>query len=107
MLKDKEAQQLFLLCGMHPQGANIYVLYLLWYSVGLRLFSDAHTLDEARNRVNALLRKLISSSLLLKGDTDEKVKMHDLFRDVAITIAEGDKMLVIKDGIDFKSLSTK
>ena len=42
---------------------------------------------EARNRVHAMVDNLRRSSLLLDSDEEECVKMHDVVRGVAVSIA--------------------
>ncbi|XP_039058516.1 probable disease resistance protein At4g27220 [Hibiscus syriacus] len=96
-LRNEEAQSLFLICGLHPQSFDIPVFDLLQYSFGLDLLEGIYTLEEARKRIDALVHKLKASSLLLEGKGYEWVKMHDLIRDVSISIASINKgMWVIR-----------
>ncbi|XP_022719669.1 probable disease resistance protein At4g27220 [Durio zibethinus] len=94
----EEAQSLFLLCGLHPQGFDILVSDLLQYCIGLDMLKGIKTVEEARERIDVLVDMLKDSSLLLEGKDNEWVKMHDLIRDVSLSIASKDKrMLVIED----------
>ncbi|XP_057547327.1 probable disease resistance protein At4g27220 [Amaranthus tricolor] len=45
------------------------------------------SLDQARNRVHSIISNLKASCLLLSSTNRECVKMHDVFRDLAILIA--------------------
>ncbi|KAI8007196.1 Disease resistance protein RPS2 [Camellia lanceoleosa] len=64
------------------------------------LDQDLYTFDEVTNRVLAMVDVLKTSCLLL-DDTDESVvKMHDIIRDVAISIAEDEKRYLVKHGIE-------
>ncbi|KAI8006317.1 Disease resistance protein RPS2 [Camellia lanceoleosa] len=64
------------------------------------LDQDLNTFDEVTNRVLAMVDVLKTSCLLL-DDTDESVvKMHDIIRDVSISIAEDEKRYLVKHGIE-------
>ena len=106
-LKSNALKSLFLLCGMLSYG-DILMDDLLSYAMGLDLFDRIKSLEEARNKLIALLTTLKTSSLLLEGDSwrrpfggrdstllfvdnDNKyVRMHDVVRDVARNIASKD-----------------
>ena len=106
-LKSNALKSLFLLCGMLSYG-DILVDDLLIYAMGLDSFDRIQSLEEARNKLVALLTTLKTSSLLLEGDyrpchfgerdstllfvdDDNKcVKMHDVVHDVAQNIASKD-----------------
>ena len=107
-LKSNALKSLFLLCGMLSYG-DILMDDLLSYAMGLDLFDRIKSLEEARNKLIALLTTLKTSSLLLEGDyrrrpfggrrdstllfvdDDSKcVRMHDVVRDVARNIASKD-----------------
>jgi Leucine-rich repeat (LRR) protein len=105
-LKSREAKSLFLLCSLHGEDCNIDVEDLLRYGVGLGLFDNVDTIEDARYRVDTLVERLKDSSLLLDGDYNGTVKMHDVIRDVAINIAIEDKhMFTIRSAIDLKERS--
>ncbi|KAL4639789.1 hypothetical protein ACB092_03G243400 [Castanea dentata] len=87
----EEAKSLLLLCSLHPEDYNIEVEDLLKYGVGLGLFQNVDTIEEARCRVHSLVERLKDSSLLLDGDDKGEVKMHDVIRDVVINIAAEEK----------------
>ncbi|KAE8670935.1 hypothetical protein F3Y22_tig00112043pilonHSYRG00005 [Hibiscus syriacus] len=107
-LRNEEAQSLFLICGLHPQSFDIRVFDLLQYSFGLDLLEGIYTMEEARKRIDALVHKLKDSSLLLEGKGYKWVKMHDLIRDVSISIASKNKgMWVIRDANHLKELLKK
>ncbi|XP_065850291.1 probable disease resistance protein At4g27220 [Euphorbia lathyris] len=85
-LIDEEAKSLFLLC---PQfgNPNIRIQDLLVYCAGLGLFKHMDSIEGARNRVLTLIDKLKDECLLLDGDKAGFIKIHDLVRDIALTIA--------------------
>ncbi|XP_006432612.2 disease resistance protein At4g27190 [Citrus clementina] len=96
-LESDEAKSLFLLCSLFGEGTPIQVASLLRYGMGmgLGLFKYVRTLENARNRVDALIDKLKSSCLLLDGDAEDEVKMHDIIHAVAVSIAEKELMFNI------------
>ncbi|XP_062082835.1 probable disease resistance protein At4g27220 [Humulus lupulus] len=101
----EEVKSLLLLCALHKEDQEIKVEDLIRYSVGWRLLQGINTMKKARNRVNSLVDKLKSHCLLLDGENENYVKMHDVIRDVCIVIASEDKhrMSNIKSVNDFAS----
>ncbi|KAK8589769.1 hypothetical protein V6N12_024160 [Hibiscus sabdariffa] len=98
LLESEEAKSILLLCSLHPQGLDIHLSDLLQCSVALDLLEDIDTLEDATISLNELVQKLKASSLLLEGKDCKWVKMHDLIRDISISIASKNKgMWVIKD----------
>ncbi|XP_058071057.1 uncharacterized protein LOC131220104 [Magnolia sinica] len=57
------------------------------YGIGEGLFKDVNMLEEASCRVHMLFDKFKASCLLLEGDISNSVKLHDVVRDVALSIA--------------------
>ncbi|GMP97735.1 hypothetical protein CsSME_00045878 [Camellia sinensis var. sinensis] len=91
-LQDERAKKLFLLCCLFPEDYNISIEYMVRYGIGLRWFEGIDKVDEVRGRVNVLVDQLKSCYLLLDGrDEGKEIKMHDVVRDVAISIAAKDK----------------
>ncbi|XP_059598352.1 uncharacterized protein LOC104881433 isoform X3 [Vitis vinifera] len=107
-LKGDDVKSLFLLCGMLGYG-DISLDLLLRYGMGLDLFDRIDSLEQARNRLLALVEILKASGLLLDShedthmfdeeidssllfmDADNKfVRMHSVVREVARAIASKD-----------------
>jgi len=67
--------------------------YLLKVAMGLEIFKNINTVDDARNRLHSIIESLKASCLLLEGNnnTSRYIQMHDLVRDVAVSIACRDK----------------
>ncbi|KAG6701565.1 hypothetical protein I3842_08G171500 [Carya illinoinensis] len=88
-LESQEIKDLFLYCaGME---FDIHRLDLVKYCYGLGLFHGINTLEDARNRLNTLLRSLKDSCLLQDFPHDSRFcRMHDVVRDVAMFIASRD-----------------
>ncbi|GMN68208.1 hypothetical protein TIFTF001_037263 [Ficus carica] len=110
-LRSDEEKSLLLLCSLYGEDRNIRVEDLMMCSVGLDLFPDVHTLAHVRIRVESLIVRLKACCLLLDGDRGgDWVKMHDVIRDVALSIASeegGMHSVVIKKKEDCRSLKMK
>ncbi|XP_045801152.1 probable disease resistance protein At4g27220 [Trifolium pratense] len=84
-LETDELKSLFLFIGsfgldyIHTGG-----LFLCYF--GLGLYRHAHTLTNARTRYYKLINDLKASSLLLESEP-ERIRIHDVVRDVAQSIA--------------------
>ncbi|KAG6701526.1 hypothetical protein I3842_08G169500 [Carya illinoinensis] len=94
----KAVKLLFLLCAQ--QGYYISYQELLRYGFSMGLFLNIYTFEEARNRLERLVRDLLDSCLLLQSPHSSKeFYMHDLVRDVATIIAssENHNMFVMRD----------
>uniref|UniRef100_A0A7N2M2M5 AAA+ ATPase domain-containing protein n=1 Tax=Quercus lobata TaxID=97700 RepID=A0A7N2M2M5_QUELO len=90
-----EAKSCFLLCCLFAEDSNIPIEFLVRYGLGQRLFAKIDTIADARNRVHAIVKNLKRSFLLLDSEEgEEHVKMHDVVRDGAISIAENKGFLV-------------
>ncbi|XP_038890206.1 disease resistance protein At4g27190-like isoform X2 [Benincasa hispida] len=87
-LECEEVKLLFLLCSMFPEDIDIDVEQLQIYAMGMAFLHGVDTVAQERRRITKLVDDLISSSLLLPSDFGNNcVKMHDMVRDVAISIA--------------------
>ncbi|XP_034706659.1 uncharacterized protein LOC117930230 isoform X4 [Vitis riparia] len=93
-VESEDAKLLFLLCGLMGYG-DISLDDLFKCSLGLGLFQGINTLDGSTNRLQALVDRLKSSSLLLDIDRKEYVKMHDVVRDVARQLASKDPRYMV------------
>lgn len=84
-LEGDEEKSLFLLCGLCP--SYICLTDMMKYGVGLRLFQGTNTLEDAKNRIDALVDNLKASNLLLETVKRSVFRMHDVVRNVAVKIA--------------------
>ncbi|XP_004305014.1 PREDICTED: disease resistance protein RPS2-like [Fragaria vesca subsp. vesca] len=94
---DNIAKFFFLLCCLFPEDSEIEVEDLLVYALGKGLFRDADTIKAARAKAHSVVKYLKASSLLLDSACYGFVKMHDVIRDVAISISlseDGSRFLV-------------
>ncbi|XP_028081833.1 disease resistance protein At4g27190-like [Camellia sinensis] len=99
-LQDEEAKDCFLLCSLFPEDHDILIEDLVRYGMGLRLFKNVDTVQEARSRAKSVINNLIASCLLLASDVQDCIKMHDVVRDVAIFI--GSKKHFVRAGCNLK-----
>ncbi|XP_044465712.1 disease resistance protein At4g27190-like [Mangifera indica] len=90
-LKSLELKSTFLLCSLMIYSGDASVMELLKYGMGLGLFKEISSVEEARNRVYALIHELKCCCLLLDGHSSEWFSMHDMVRLVAISIASRDQ----------------
>ncbi|GLT32034.1 hypothetical protein SLA2020_067280 [Shorea laevis] len=93
-LEPEQHKKTFLLCCL--LGHRAAIEDLLKYGVGLGLFSN--TIDEARDEVSTLIRKLRASSLLIDDTDDDYFDMHDLIYDVAVSIASRERQGLLLTG---------
>ncbi|KAJ7942926.1 Disease resistance protein [Quillaja saponaria] len=85
-LESEELKNIFLLSATE-MDYTISFTEMLKYSVELRLFRDIYTIEAARDRLHALINKLKATCLLQDGYSSDRFTMHDVVRDVAMTIA--------------------
>ncbi|EEF39390.1 Late blight resistance protein R1-A, putative [Ricinus communis] len=79
---------------------------LVGYAVGLGLYEDAHSIEEARSEVFESIGDLKASCMLLETEKEEHVKMHDTVRDFALWFGFNmENGLKLKAGIVLDELS--
>ncbi|CDP08034.1 unnamed protein product [Coffea canephora] len=108
-LKSAEAKSLLLLCSLFPEDYSIPIECLVRYGKGLELFPDRRRLVDVRDKVDTLIGHLKSSYLLLNDtENEDSVKLHDVVRDVCLSIASKDEhvFLVSNSGVGEKNSYT-
>ncbi|KAG5550595.1 hypothetical protein RHGRI_015521 [Rhododendron griersonianum] len=99
-LESKDAKSCFLLCCLFPEDAQVPIDELVRHCMVRRLLGqNPDTLEEARDIVCSVVNTLKTSCLLLDGINDDFVKMHDIVRDVAISIAKEEEAFLVKHGV--------
>ncbi|GKV26381.1 hypothetical protein SLEP1_g35699 [Rubroshorea leprosula] len=71
-------------------GRNASIEDLIRVGVGLDLFHNVKTIEEARDRVQTLVSDLKSYSLLRDAHSNIQFDMHDIVHDVTVSIASRD-----------------
>ncbi|WMV38705.1 hypothetical protein MTR67_032090 [Solanum verrucosum] len=100
-LGSNEAKYLFLLCSLFEEDSNISPEELLGYGSGLRIFRGIENLEQARDRVCLLLEILKDGFLLSQGSFENYVKMHDVVRAMALSIAsEGENNFMVSHHVN-------
>ncbi|KAL7194703.1 hypothetical protein ACSBR1_035024 [Camellia fascicularis] len=86
-LESTNAKKCFLLYSLYLEDFNIPIEYLVRYGFGIELFEAVDSVSETRDRVHAFIDELKKGYLLMDSEVKSYVKMHDVIRDVAISIA--------------------
>ncbi|KAH7859296.1 hypothetical protein Vadar_034238 [Vaccinium darrowii] len=98
-LGDKAVQDCFLYCSLYPEDFEIFVeeLIELWIAEGL--IREMNSVQAMVDKCHSILEKLKSTCLLEATivDGSERVRMHDLIRDMAFRITGGRYRYVEKD----------
>ncbi|XP_028107477.1 disease resistance protein At4g27190-like [Camellia sinensis] len=99
-LESSDAKSCFLLCCSFPEDANISIEVLARHCIARSLLGqNTNTLRRASRRVLTVVDILKDACLLLEGEDENFVKMHDVIRDVALSIAKDDgKEILVKHG---------
>ncbi|XP_044482456.1 uncharacterized protein LOC123208895 isoform X2 [Mangifera indica] len=85
-LRNNELKKTFLICSLMENNASISDLFM--HVVCLDILQGANlTMEGARDRLDKLVHDLKDANLLLGKVTSKYFAMHDVIRDVAITIA--------------------
>ncbi|KAI8526903.1 hypothetical protein RHMOL_Rhmol12G0034700 [Rhododendron molle] len=90
-LKTLEEKTCLLFCGLYPEDSMIEKSRLIGYWRAKTIFSSKLTLEQTLDKGEAILQTLIDASLLEKCTedddcVDDSVKMHDVVRDLVLTI---------------------
>ncbi|WVZ06066.1 hypothetical protein V8G54_019412 [Vigna mungo] len=97
-LKNEELKCIFLHCTR--MGNDALIMDLVKFCVGLNLLPGVHTITNARKRVKEMIKELEESSLLVKSYSIDRFNMHDIVRDVALSISSKEKnVLYLKNVI--------
>ncbi|XP_028200775.1 probable disease resistance protein At4g27220 isoform X1 [Glycine soja] len=86
-LTNELAKSLFLLCSIFPEDHEIDLEDLFRFGKGMGLPGTFGTMEKARREMQIAVSILIDCYLLLEASKKERVKMHDMVRDVALWIA--------------------
>ncbi|KAK3030504.1 hypothetical protein RJ639_038810 [Escallonia herrerae] len=101
LLKPKETKVCLLLCSTFQEDAEISMDELTRLAKAMGYLPDMDSFWKARNRVLTSVKGLKSSGLLLEGRYEDTVKMHDVIRDVAVSIAAPKELnyeILVKSG---------
>ncbi|CAL5420568.1 unnamed protein product [Camellia sinensis] len=94
-LESKDAKKCFLLCSLYPEYFAIPIEDLVRYAIGIELFERIDSVHQARNRVYSVVDDLKKCYLLMESEEVDCIKMHDVVRDVAISIASREEHSIV------------
>ncbi|CAN6721734.1 unnamed protein product [Malus baccata var. baccata] len=99
-LDDQKLKPLLLICGILVNHSGYARLTdLLKYTIGLGLFKNIDSVEDAQYALYARIEELKDSCLLLDSKDNTSITMHDLLRDFAISIAsKGHRALLRAEG---------
>ncbi|KAH7843524.1 hypothetical protein Vadar_017675 [Vaccinium darrowii] len=99
-LESTDAKSCFLLCCLFPEDSQVPIVALARHCMARRLLGQKpDTSEEAIDNVRSVVDTLKTRCLLLDGKNDDFVKMHDVIRDVAISIAKEEEAYLVKHGV--------
>ncbi|RDX67494.1 Disease resistance protein, partial [Mucuna pruriens] len=105
-LTNQLAKSLLLMCSIFPEDHEIDLEDLFRFGRELGLIGTIGTLEEARGEVHVAVNILLDSYLFLHSNENEKVKMHDMVRDVVLWIAsERGQAILARTGMDPRMLA--
>ena len=105
-LKHDETKLCFLLCCLFEEDDDISIEGLTRLAVGYGLYQDVESnIEDTREQVYADMKALKYRCMLLGTKIEENVKMHDLFREVAIEIATKEHGFMVSAGNGWKSVN--
>ncbi|KOM37192.1 hypothetical protein LR48_Vigan03g057300 [Vigna angularis] len=97
-LKNEELKCIFLQCAR--MGNDALIMDLVKFCVGLKLLPGVHTFTDAKRRIKEMIQELEEWSLLVKSYSIDRFNMHDIVRDVALSISSKEKhVLYMKNAI--------
>ncbi|ESQ47302.1 hypothetical protein EUTSA_v10028060mg [Eutrema salsugineum] len=100
-LKDQNVRSCFLYCSLFPEDYEIEKERLIEYWIGEGFINGNRGEDGSNNQGHAIIGSLVRAHLLMDVDpkfSAEKVKMHDVVREMALWIGKEEENLCVKSG---------
>ncbi|XXG39602.1 hypothetical protein AAC387_Pa01g0526 [Persea americana] len=103
-LRNDQVKACFQYCALYPEDYEISTEELIEHWMGEGFIDEMRSREARINKGQAILAELIDTCLL---ETAEKylfnrVKMHDLIRDLAISITRVNPLFIVKAGVKLK-----
>ncbi|XP_022753191.1 probable disease resistance protein At4g27220 isoform X1 [Durio zibethinus] len=111
-LKDSKIQNCFLYCSLYPEDYHIEKEELIEKWIDEELIDELETRQAMHDRGHSILNKLVNNCLLEGVMIDgvklkEGVKMHDVVRDMALSIKIGCDQFMVKAGVQLEEIPTE
>ncbi|GFP98832.1 disease resistance protein at4g27190 [Phtheirospermum japonicum] len=101
-LKDDMTRSCFLYCALYPEDHLIeteeVIKYWVWEGLLGRSGSQTDKMKLGEMVLNELVSTCMLESVLQQGTTEKYLKMHDLIRDMAITLTRENSSFMVKSG---------
>lgn len=92
---EDDYKSLLLLCCLFTEDHEIPIEVLVRYAKGLHMFKDIDRLKQTRNRVDRIVDQLKTCYLLLSGESERHVKLHNVVRGFCLSIVtEGEHVFM-------------
>ncbi|XP_027940044.1 disease resistance protein At4g27190-like [Vigna unguiculata] len=105
-LTNQLSQSLLLLCSMFPEDCEIDLEDLFRFGRGFGTIGTFGTMENARREMHVAIKLLMNCCLLMHGKEKQRVKLHDLVRDVALWIAsKSGQAIFTRTEVDPKELA--
>ncbi|XP_028803908.1 disease resistance protein At4g27190-like [Neltuma alba] len=105
-LKIEKEKSLYLLCALFPNDAELTLETLIRFAFGLGIFQDVDSYQSARRTIPTVIDKFKDSCLLLQ-EKGQHVKLHDMFRAVALSEANEKTRVLTEPSQNLKDLDGK
>ncbi|XP_024014679.1 probable disease resistance protein At1g15890 [Eutrema salsugineum] len=107
-LKDQNVRSCFLYCSLFPEDYEIEKERLIEYWIGEGFINGNRGEDGSNNQGHAIIGSLVRAHLLMDVDRDaylaEKVKMHDVLREMALWIGKEEETVCVKSGAKLRHI---
>ncbi|XP_006405660.2 probable disease resistance protein At1g15890 [Eutrema salsugineum] len=108
-LKDQNVRSCFLYCCLFPEDYEIEKEELIEYWIGEGFINGKRDEDGSNNEGHDIIGTLVRAHLLMDVDRDaisgEKVKMHDVLREMALWIGKEEENLCVKSGAQLRRIT--
>ncbi|KAE8703209.1 S-locus lectin protein kinase family protein [Hibiscus syriacus] len=108
-LKDSKIQNCFLYCSLYPEDHHFEKEELIENWIDEELIDELENRRAMHDRGHTILNKLVNNCLLEKvmiDDVERGVKMHDVVRDMALSIKRCDNIMV-KAGMQLEEIPSE
>ncbi|EOY12890.1 Nbs-lrr resistance protein [Theobroma cacao] len=103
-LEDKIVQHYFLCCALYPEDLEIFYVELIQLWINEGLVEEIDSQQAEFDQGYTILNKLKSNCLLENGESPNHVKLHDLVRDMALSITSVKPRFLVKAGMQLKEI---